>query len=117
MSRPGAVQSTSASPDSSVRMARKRSMMSVTTNSSASPDAAIIIPRSAHPSLTAYRNAKLTKIAPPAAAASGTAQPLIHVHLGGKPMRTIVIVIPSAKTKNALRTNATSKNSSLSNQP
>ena len=117
MSRRGAVQSTNASPASSVRMARKRSMMSVTTNLSASPDAAIRIPRSALPLLTAFRNAKLTKIALPGAVVSGTAQPPIHVHLGGRPMRTIVIVLPSARTENAFRKNATTKNSCLNNQP
>jgi hypothetical protein len=116
MSRPGAVQSISASPASSVRMGRKRLMMSATTNSSAFPGAAIRIARSAHPSLTACRSAKLTRIAPPDAAALGTAQPQTHVHLGGRPMRTIVTALPSAKIENAFRTNVTTKNRCLSNQ-
>ena len=116
MSRPGAAQSTSASQASSARMARKKSMMSATTNSSASPGAAIRIARSAHLLLTASRSAKLTRIAQPDAAALGTAQPQTHVHLGGRPMRTIVIALPSAKTENAFRTNVSTKNRCLSNQ-
>lgn len=77
----GAAPSISVCPGSYVRMGKKKLMMSVTINLSASLDAAIKTLANARPLWTVSRSAKVTRIAQVDAVRLTIVQPLPHVTL------------------------------------